>query len=294
MSQKTVWDTVVIVGVGLIGGSIGQALRKRKLARQVLGVGRRPAVLRTAVARNAIDQASPDLEAAVRDADLVIVCTPLATICKTVQAVRKSCRADTLITDVGSTKASIVGGVESAAGRSRSAVLGTFVGSHPIAGSDKSGVEFADPDLFDGRMTIVTPPSAASFLAAHADSVEQVCDFWRSLGSRLALMTPEAHDEALAATSHLPHLVASALAGDTPLELREFVGPGWRDTTRIAAADSSLWTEILIDNGRFTLQALDRLVKRLKAFRSAIGKLNSDELQHLLHEGKTSRDAMGN
>jgi prephenate dehydrogenase len=294
MSKKTVWDTVVIVGVGLIGGSIGQALRKRKLARQVLGVGRRPASLRKALACKAIDQGIRDLDSAVGDADLVVVCTPLAKICETVQAVRRSCRADTLITDVGSTKASIVHGVESAAGKSRSSSLGRFIGSHPIAGSEKSGVEFADPALFDGRMTIVTPPSAPAVLAAHEECLERVCNFWRSLGSRLTLMTPEAHDEVMAATSHLPHLVASALAGATPSDLREFVGPGWRDTTRIAAADSSLWTEILTDNSRYTLRALDQLLKRLNAFRSAIGKLSPDDLHRLLHEGKTSRDALGN
>src|SRR5262249_23047058 len=227
-------QTLTIVGVGLIGGSVGLAAKKRGIAARVVGVGRRQDTLHHALSLGVIDDGVLDLTAAVRHTDMVIFCTPVDRIIEQVLAVASCCPAGTLLTDAGSTKAAIVHGVES-----RLPPGMTFVGSHPLAGSEKRGSEYADADLFQDRLTVVTqtPPTDQAAL-------ERVVSFWQALGSRVRVMSPEAHDRALAYTSHLPHLAASALAGILPPNVHELTATGFRDTTRIAAGDPASWTGI--------------------------------------------------
>src|SRR5262245_19610456 len=223
--------TLTIVGVGLIGGSVGLAAKRRGLAERVLGAGRQRASLDRALALGAIDEGLLDLSAAVHRADLAVFCTPVDGIAAQVLAAAPGCAAGTLLTDAGSTKAAIVRGVE---GRLPDGVA--FVGSHPLAGSEKRGPEHADPDLFLGRLAVVTQTPRTDPAA-----LERTAAFWRALGSRVRVMSPEEHDRALALTSHLPHLMAAALAGVLPPELHELTAGGFRDTTRVAAGEPSLW-----------------------------------------------------
>ncbi len=277
------WNTVTIVGVGLIGGSIGLALRDRKLAKRVIGVGRRAESLRKAKKLGAIDATTLRLGEGVADADLVVVATPIAQIVDQVRSAAAACSTGTLITDAGSTKATIVKSLD---GQLPDGVR--FVGSHPLAGSEKSGPNAARADLFEGRVVVVTPCRSTKSGAA-----EDAADFWSSLGATVFMMTPEQHDAALAATSHLPHFLASALAAATPRADLPLTATGWQDTTRIAAGDPRLWTQIFLDNRRNVLKSLARFEKTVHRAKAAIERGDAKALEKLLTEAKAIRDAVG-
>ncbi len=283
------WNRVVIVGVGLIGGSIGLALLRRGMAAHVVGVGHRAQSLATAERLGAVHSTSGNLENAVAGADLVVICTPVAAIADYALAAAQACGADTLITDAGSTKAQIVREVERRlcdGGRWQNNVR--FVGSHPIAGDHRRGVEHARADLFERRVTVLTPTPNTS-----VEDREALADFWTALGSRVVEMTPDEHDRALAAISHLPHLVAAAVAAATPEEWVPLAGGGWTDTTRVAAGDPALWQQILLSNTSHVLAALERTSGCLDALRRAIEAGDADRLEQLLADAKRIRDALG-
>lgn len=278
------WQTLTIVGVGLIGGSIGLAARRRGLARRVVGVGRNEAGLAQARERGAIDEGSRNLEEAVHQADLAVFCTPVDGIVEQVRSAAPGCRPGTLLTDAGSTKAAIVHALE---GRLPERVA--FVGSHPLAGSEKRGPAHADAQLFEGRLAIVTRTPLTDPAA-----LERTTAFWQTLGSRVRVMDPDEHDRALALTSHLPHLAASALAGILPPELLDLTATGFRDTTRVAAGDPDLWTGICTQNRVPLLDALDRFFAQFARLRAAVADSDRDALHLLLTQAKKVRDALGN
>lgn len=281
------FDTVAIVGVGLMGGSIGLALRKERMARHVIGIGRRIEPLRAAENRRAITEVTTDLRQGVASANLVVVCTPVEQVPEFVAAAAKACKPETIITDVGSTKAAIVVACDKALADSKG-LWASFVGSHPLAGSERTGVEFARDDLFQGRTTVVTPsentpPEAAAKIEA----------LWQGLGSKVVNMSPQEHDAAVAATSHLPHLIASALAAATPAELLPLTATGWADTSRIASGDIELWRQIFLDNRVNTLKALASFETVLAELRAALEAADGPALARLLQQGKRIRDTVG-
>lgn len=278
------WKNVAIIGVGLIGGSIGLALHERGLADNVMGIGRRQVNLKKAKQLGAISQSSLKIETGVADADVVIACTPVAEIANHILQAAAAAPAHALLTDGGSTKAGIVAQAEAELPREKH-----FVGSHPLAGSEKSGVEFARADLFEGRVVIVTPTKKT-----RADDTQAIADFWSGLGASVMTMSPEAHDQALASTSHLPHLIAAALAAKTSVTDLPLTAGGWRDVTRIAAGDPELWTQILLQNREDVLKALTGFEKTVAAFRAALERGDHRKLCQLLTEGKQVRDAVGN
>jgi prephenate dehydrogenase len=278
------WNTVAIVGVGLIGGSIGLALRDRKLAANVIGIGRRAASLKIAKELGVVTSTALKLEQGVADADVVVICTPVADVAEHALEAAAACGEKTLITDAGRTKAAIVAKVHAGLPRGR-----RFVGSHPLAGSEKNGVAFARADLFDGRVVVVTPSKQTK-----ADDAQVTGDFWSSLGATVLMMSPEAHDKALAGTSHVPHLIASAAAASTEKSDLPLAASGWRDLTRIAAGDPELWTQILLENQTHVLKSLARFEKTVGAFRAALERGDRQRLLKLLTEGKSVRDALAN
>jgi prephenate dehydrogenase len=278
------WNKVAIVGVGLIGGSIGLALRERKLAANVVGIGRRAAGLKKAKELGAVTSTALKVEQGVAEAEIVVVCTPVGDIADHALQVASARGDQTLITDAGSTKGAIVSKVQEALPPG-----GRFVGSHPLAGSEKSGVAFARADLFEGRVVVVTPSKKNS-----ADDVQATGDFWSSLGATVLMMSPEAHDKALAGTSHVPHLIAAAAAASTEKSDLPLAASGWRDLTRIAAGDPELWTQILLENQAYALKSLGRFEKTVAAFRTALERGDRRKLLQLLTEGKSIRDALGN
>jgi prephenate dehydrogenase len=275
--------TLTIVGVGLIGGSIGLAAKRRGIAKRVLGVGRHQSTLNLAQDLRQIDAGFLELAPAVAEADIVMFCTPVQMIADQARAAATSCRPECIFTDAGSTKRMIVAALDGILPKQI-----RFVGGHPLAGSEKRGPEYADANLFQDRLTVLTP-------TPHTDqtALDRVQQLWKALGARVKLMNPGDHDAALAITSHLPHVVASALAGVLPPELRELTATGFRDTTRIAAGDSELWTGILAQNRTAILDALAQFGKRLADFQSALADERDATLTNLLDQAKKVRDALG-
>jgi len=280
------FPTLCIIGVGLIGGSLGLAVRKHKVAHRVIGVGRNRHKLDKALDLGALDECTTDIYRGVREADLVVVCTPVESIIGFVQQAALNARPKTLITDAGSTKELIVKQVEADLKKHKSPV--DFVGSHPMAGSEKNGAEHSRADLFEGRAVIVTPGKRSS-----PDAVERIHDFWRAVGANVLQMSPAEHDRAVAAISHVPHVVASALAAATPEESLPLAAGGWFDMTRIAAADVELWRQILAQNRGHVLKALAQFEKVLSGLRAALQSENDAKLLKILQAGKNIRDAVG-
>ncbi|MFN0054279.1 MAG: prephenate dehydrogenase [Planctomycetales bacterium] len=275
-------ETIAIVGVGLIGGSLAAAAKAKRLARVVIGVGRNSQRLEQARQQGLIDEGTSDLGAAASRADLMVFCTPVDRIANQVREAAPRCRPGTLITDAGSVKGTIcqtVGAVPA------SGVA--FVGSHPLAGSEKQGFEFADPRLFDGRVCVVTPQPDTC-----RDATLRTAAFWNALGMHVHEMSPEAHDQALAETSHLPHVVAAAMAAVLDPAHAGLTATGFRDTTRIAGGDPDLWTAILQANAPAVLAGLKKYEAELRAFHEALDAGDFGRLRELLARAKTRRDLL--
>lgn len=236
---------ISIIGVGLLGGSLGMAALQHKLAGEVVGIGRTQTSLQEAERQGAISSGTTDLNEGVENADLVVLCTPVRNIAEVLPEVVERAPVGAVITDVGSTKASIVA-------RGDEVTRGTgkfFVGSHPMAGSEKSGVRYSRPNLFEEATCFVTRSEETDFKA-----FSKICGLWRVLGSRLVISRPQRHDTLTAVISHLPHLAAVALVRavenfyeDKNL-VRGIIGNGFRDTTRIAAGNSDMWQDICLEN----------------------------------------------
>lgn len=275
-------EGIAIVGVGLIGGSVGLAARKRNLAKRVIGIGRSAEKLAEATRLGAINDFSVEFSA-LQDCKLIVVCTPVGRIVHDIQACALQAKPGTLIIDAGSTKARLVAELEN---RLPEGV--DFVGCHPMAGSQRSGVTAARADLFENRLTIITPGRDSRRAA-----LERAGDFWRSLGCRLLELDPELHDEVLATTSHLPHLLAAAMAMSTPKEWLNCTAGGWRDQTRIAAGEPDNWTQIFLANREMLLKSLDTAEQNIAALRATIERNDAAALRQLLIKGKEHRDALG-
>ena len=277
------WQRVCIIGVGLLGGSIGMRLRRDGLAKQVVGLGRDARKLTAAIDVGAIDLGFDRCELAAKDADLIIACTPVQQIASSLLEAAAWAKPDALFTDVGSTKLSIVAGLGATTIRKR------FVGSHPIAGSDKSGVEYAVPELFEGRLVVLTPTDSPTL-----KDVQVINDFWKQLGAITKTMTAAEHDQAIAITSHLPHVLASIMAMSTPKELLDVTGTGWSDTTRIAGGNPQLWRQILEENQGPVLRALKNFATISREWMAAIEAKDFERVEQLLIAGKEIRDIVGN
>jgi len=272
-----------MVGVGMIGGSIALAAKSCGAAKSVIGIGRAAQRLEQAHRCGIIDEGFVDLAAGVRRAELVVFCTPVDRIAAGVREAAGSCQNGALITDAGSVKACIAN--ELASGLPRGV---EFVGSHPLAGSEQQGFQHADGRLFENKMCVVTPLATSSRVA-----VDRIAAFWEALGSKVVEMSPEAHDAALAETSHLPHLTAAALAATLSSENRPLAASGFRDTTRIASGDPDLWTAIFLGNRDSVLASLTKYDGLLAEFRRAIEHGDARRLQELLAAAKANREGNG-
>ncbi len=274
LNMEAEFTRVAIVGTGLIGGSVGLALRAAGFAGTICGCDR-PEVLRTAMARGAIDQAVPDLERAVRPADMVILATPVGATLTLLPQVAKAARPDALVTDTGSTKASIC---RTAAGVFGGASSGRFVGGHPIAGSEHSGVEHADAGLFRGCIWVLTPEGEGQ-----EGSANKLGAFLGQLGTQVVRLSPHDHDLTLAFTSHLPQVVSWALAeaaqeGLSPAEASDLVtGPGWRDMTRLSRSPRALWQDVFRTNAENVTRALELMEQALRRAREQVVRAAGDD-----------------
>jgi prephenate dehydrogenase len=276
-------ENVAIVGVGLIGGSIGLALRRRNLAEQVIGIGRQQVSLRIARRVGAVTHTTIELAKGVAQASLVIVCTPVGHIVEHVREVAQHCPPGTLITDTGSTKQMIVSALdEGLAGGCR------FLGSHPLAGSEKSGATHAQADLFEGRVAVLTPTKNT-----RAEDFDLLEELWKGLGSVVVQMSPEEHDRALALVSHLPHVAAAAMVATLPEKYFRLAAAGMYDATRVASGDPLLWKQILMQNRENVLNALEQFGAKLSALHAALRDGDEAALEQSLMTAKKNRDALG-
>jgi len=268
---------IAIVGVGLIGGSIGLAVKRANPRVQVIGIGRRRKSINKALKSGAIDKGTLDLQKGVKDADMVIVAVPAGKIIDWVKRSAGFVKKDCLITDVASTKQKIVAEIE------KSRIF--FAGSHPLAGSEKKGVEAAKAGLFEGAVCFLTKTRKTNLGA-----LKRLTGFWRGLGAKTIIISPQAHDRLVAFTSHLPHLTSAALMNAVPSVLLNFTGSGFKDTTRIAKSSPELWTDICLTNSKQILCSLNKIEKELAKFKKAILYGSKVRLQKIFEEAKKKRD----
>jgi prephenate dehydrogenase len=281
------FNKITIVGMGVIGGSVGMACRHRKLAKKVVAVVRRISAIDEVHDHGAADEVALDIQKGVAFADLVVMATPVESIPALARKARAAFSRYCVVTDVGSVKGSIVSRMER--------LLKTtchFVGAHPMAGSERSGITVACPALFEGATCIITPTKNSSPTA-----IRKVKRFWERLGCRLVSLTPRQHDLAIALISHLPHVAASCLvnvltrASENPLSTVQLAGGGFRDTTRIAAGSPELWAGICIENRDAILRSLRRFAKEVSEFTDLLEKEDRQGLRDFLRRAKELKDA---
>lgn len=278
---------ITIVGVGLLGGSLGLAIKKRGLANEVVGYVRRAASVAECKKAQAVDLCTQDLQEAVADADLIVLCTPLAQMLPLLKEMRPAIKPGAIITDVGSVKATVVKELESLVAKSGA----HFVGSHPMAGAEKTGVAAARAELFHNAVCVVTPTQRS-----HPPSVNKLETFWKAVGARVLRLSPESHDELVSRSSHLPHVAAATLANlvldpKHPKSQPLLCATGFRDTTRIASGSPEMWRDIAMANRKNLSKALDVYIRDLKKFQSLLKKGDEKASENFFQSGKQRRDA---
>ena len=279
------FEQLGLIGCGLMGGSFALALKRAGLVKRVVGYSKSPSTTERARQMGVIDIKAPSALLAVSGADIVLIAVPVAATEATFKAIKHLVTPNMLIMDVGSTKRDVI----DAARRALREHVGLFVPAHPIAGKELSGVEHADADLYAGRQVILTPIERTQTI-----QLQKAVDLWTALGCRVLKMSPEQHDSAFAAVSHLPHLIAFALmnsiAGQPQgKDYLSLAGPGFRDFTRIAASDPKVWRDIMVSN-REELLAQSKIFQRnLQALELMITSGNSEALEGLIQQASDTR-----
>ncbi|SFW19284.1 prephenate dehydrogenase/arogenate dehydrogenase family protein [Nitrosovibrio sp. Nv17] len=279
-------DRLVIVGVGLIGGSFALALRRAGRVRYVVGVGRSRENLQRALERRVIDEIASDMPSALKGADVVLLATPVGQISRIMAHISPHLGPGTLVTDAGSTKQDVV----AAAYRHLSGHLGNVVPAHPIAGAESSGVESAGADLYRNKNLILTP-----LVETSPEATERVAELWQACGANVLRMDAARHDGILAAVSHLPHMLAFLLMNhassgtgrtDDPLP---FAGSGFRDFTRIAGSSPEMWRDICLANREALLREIDAYLDELAALRDTLAQGDGPALERIFSMAREAR-----
>jgi prephenate dehydrogenase len=279
------FEQLGLIGCGLMGGSFALALKRAGLVKRVVGYSKSPSTTERARQLGVIDVEAPSALLAVSGADIVLIAVPVAATEATFKAIKHLVTANMLVMDVGSTKRDVI----DAGRRALREHIGSFVPAHPITGKEVSGVENADPDLYTGRQVILTPIERTLTV-----QLQKAVDVWTALGCRVLKMSPEQHDAAFAAVSHLPHLIAfalmNAISGQPQgMDYLSLAGPGFRDFTRIAASDPKIWRDILMSN-REELLAQSKIFQRnLHALELMISSGNTEALEGLLEQASITR-----
>lgn len=286
--NRAEFERIAVIGPGLLGGSIARAIPSCLPAAELRVWGRREEPLESLRSENAATLASTDLDAVIAGADLIVLATPVGSMGQIAKQIAESTQlaADCVVTDVGSVKASVVAELEPVFANAGA----HFVGSHPMAGSEKSGLDHATADLFQGAACLVTPTEISD-----RDAVERIEQFWQILGCRVSHLSPEEHDRAVALISHLPHVVAAVLVdavlADSP-ELGKFAGGGFRDTTRIASGSPELWAEILTENHQAVVEASAHFLTKFGETLAFFDGEGKEGLHRWLSDAKKQRDTL--
>lgn len=284
---RPLFRRMALIGIGLIGSSISHAARRHGgLAGEIVGSSPTPATREKALQLGLVDQACKSAAEAVAGADLVILCAPVGAYAAIAAEIGPQLQPGTIMTDVGSVKAAVVADV---APHVPEGVH--FVPGHPIAGTEQSGPEAGFAELFDNRWCILTPPEGTD-----AAAVEKLAEFWRGLGSNVEIMDPQHHDMVLAITSHLPHLIAFNIVNTaahlervTEREVIKFSAGGFRDFTRIAASDPTMWRDVFLNNRQAVLEMLGRFTEDLTALQRAIRFGDGDVLYRMFEDARAIR-----
>jgi prephenate dehydrogenase len=279
------FEQLGLIGCGLMGGSFALALKRAGLVKRVVGYSKSPSTTERARQMGVIDVEAPSALLAVSGADIVLLAVPVAATEATLKAIRHLVNSDMLIMDVGSTKRDVV----DAARRVLRDHIGSFVPSHPITGKEVSGVEHADADLYTGKTVIVTPIERTQ-----VTQLKRATDVWLALGCHVVQMSPDAHDAAFAAVSHLPHLIAFAIMNgitgqEHGNEFRSLAGPGFRDFTRIAASDPKMWRDVLLANRQELLEQSSQFQRALQAMEVMINNNNGEALEESIAAASRAR-----
>jgi len=274
------FNRITIIGLGLIGGSLALAIKEKKLAREVVGVSRRKSTIDFAVKKRIVDFATVNLKDGVKDSDLVIIAVPVFKIVGIASAVAPFLKDSAILTDAGSTKKYIIKNTETSGRESLN-----FVGSHPIAGSEKSGIKYMDRDLFKGAYCVLTKTKNTN-----PKNLSKVKKFWRKLGMKVVVMSSESHDRLLSKISHLPHAVAVSLVNSIGRKGVNIASGGFQDTTRIASGEPELWKDIFLTNRENLVKDIEIFRKELLKIEAALKSNNSRDLMRLLSRAKSIRD----
>ena len=279
------FEQLGLIGCGLMGGSFALALKKAGLVKRVVGYSKSPSTTERARQMGVIDIEAPSALLAVSGADLVLLAVPVSATEATFKAIRHLLSKDTLVMDVGSTKRDVI----DAARRVLKDQVGVFVPAHPIAGKEQAGVEHADADLYHGRQVILTPIERTE-----SPQIEKATQLWTALGCHVQIMSPESHDAAYAAVSHLPHMISFALMNaitgqEHGKQFLSLAGPGFRDFTRIAASDPSIWRDILTSNREELIAQSRQFQRALHAFETAVAAGDADALEALIDKASRAR-----
>ncbi len=279
-------ERLCIIGVGLIGGSLARALREAGFCKQVVGNGRNPAHLQQAVELGVIDRFDTDPARAVAGADMVLVAVPLGAMESVFSSIRGHLAENAVLTDAGSAKVSVIEAVQRAFGK----VPGFFVPGHPIAGTEQAGVSASFADLYRDRRVILTPAETTE-----TEAIARVHAMWEAAGAQVTEMTAVHHDAVLAATSHLPHVLAYTLVDSLARlsdrdEVFEYAAGGFRDFTRIASSDPVMWRDICLANGAAIELMIDRFSKDLQVLKGAVRAHDGDKLLEIFTSAKQARD----
>jgi prephenate dehydrogenase len=280
------WQKVTLVGVGLLGGSLGLAMKQRNLAGRVEGYVRRESSIAECEKFQVVDKASCDLQACVKDADLIVLCTPLAQMKPIVEKMLPVLRAGALVTDVGSVKASVVHDLEATI----AATGAHFIGSHPMAGAEKTGPAAARADLFEKAICVVTPTNRT-----RQEPLKRLRSLWESVGARVMLLSPDAHDDLVSRSSHLPHVVAAELSNYVlspvhPKEQAMLCANGFKDTTRIASGSPEMWRDISLANRKNLARVLGVFIEDLQEFQHALEHEDLKVIEDFFVKAKERRD----
>ena len=281
------FQKITIIGVGLLGGSLGLAIKQRGLASKVDGYVRRTASIAESEKFGVVDHATRDLQHAVENADLVILCTPLSGMREISGQMLPALKPGTIVTDVGSVKSSVVQELEPLFAKGNV----HFIGGHPMAGGEKMGVSAAKGDLFEKAVCVITPTARSN-----AQALATVEDFWKLIGARVVKLSPETHDELVSRSSHLPHLVAAELANYvlSPTHAKEqslLCASGFRDTTRIASGSPEMWRDITLANQKHLSRVLGVFIEGLEEFRHALDSGDNKAIEEFFEKAKQRRDA---
>jgi len=286
MSEPGTFGRIALIGVGLIGSSIAHAARRGGLATHIAGYSRSAESRAAAERIGFCDSVHDDIAACVKDADIVILCLPIGALGSATEAAAPMLKRGAILTDVGSVKMAVI---RDAGPYVPDGVH--FIPGHPIAGTENSGPESGFATLFDDRWCILTPPPGAD-----AAAVERLSSFWRGLGSKVDIMEPRHHDMVLAITSHLPHLIAYNIVGTaadledvTQSEVIKYSAGGFRDFTRIAASDPTMWRDVFLNNREAVLEMLQRFTEDLTALQRAIRWGDGDSLFTLFSRTRAIR-----